>query len=113
MKAVGAKGRALQSIISRDLQDLAPQLVEYLNLPEEEAPLNFLAAEALADWGHREGIAWYIQRVDQDDNLSGYAMRVLGRTTGVNFFTDRTAWEGWWQQNQTHFPSAADSGNVP
>ena len=110
--AVCRKTEAIRGIHSRELRDMAPDLVRYLRLPEKEAPFQFMAAEALADWGYREGIEFFIGQLEgigDNPNLPG-ATTVLGRATGVNFFADKKRGDDWWQKNQHRFPSASDSG---
>lgn len=97
-----------RGIASRRMKEMAPELAAYLALSEEQAPMQYLAAELLAEWGYREGIEWMIEWVDSDDGEGArmFAITPLGRACGVNFFSDKARWRKWWAENREHFPSA-------
>ena len=109
-KATSRQGDAIRNILSRDMRSLAPELARYLELPEEQAPFHFMAAGLLADWGYREGIEWLIEWVDNDlaEGSRMFALRPLGRGCGVNFFSDKSRWRAWWEENRDRFPSVGD-----
>jgi HEAT repeat protein len=107
MKASAAQAMALQVIQYRGMRELAPELAKYLRLPATKAPWQFLAATILAEWGCREGIEWWIDKVDSPEpGLCRPAIRTLGPATGVNFFADKARWLDWWKANKDRFPSA-------
>jgi HEAT repeat protein len=109
-KASASQAYALEAICDREMRELAPELAKYMLLPDKEAPWKALAAEILAEWGFREGIECWIERVDRDE--PGYyhwpVTRTLGVATGVNFFGDKPRWQQWWKENRDRFPSALE-----
>jgi hypothetical protein len=114
MKAFSAQGEALRAITSRrNLRALAPELARYLRTPVDQAPIPYLAASVLAEWGYREGIEWLIGFVDEDSGPGNrmFAIRTLGRSCRVNFFSDKARWRQWWEANRSRFPEAAPGPN--
>jgi hypothetical protein len=113
-KAAGTKAYTLQAIQQWELRELAPELAKYLRLPEREAPYNFMAAMALANWGYREGIDYFIERICIEEPGSRWvSIRFLSSGTGVNFFGDKARWQAWWKENRLRFPSAEEGRGDP
>jgi len=110
LKMSSRQHKALRAIQTHGFRDLAPKLALYLEKSDEQAPYRYWAADFLAEWGFREGVAWLIEWVDNDLSSGNrmFAIRTLGRTCGVNFFSDKKRWREWWRERRDRFPSAAE-----